>query len=66
MVPRWAIRINFNNDYYQSMLDSTLVVMDLLDLAMLKVSVRGILVEIGVRCVLANSSGDKSENFVIP
>lgn len=40
--------------------------MDLLDLAVLKVSVLGIFVVIDVRCNLANSLGDKSENFVIP
>jgi hypothetical protein len=54
------------NEYYQSMFDNIAVVVDLLDLPMLKVSVRDILGEIGVRCVLVNSSGDKSENFVIP
>lgn len=48
------------------MLDNATFVMDLLDLANLKVPVCGILVVVGVRCVLANSSGDKSENFVIP
>lgn len=40
--------------------------MDLLDLVMLKVFVLGILVVIGLRYDLANSLGDKSENFVIP
>lgn len=40
--------------------------MDRLDFVVLKVSVLGILVVIGVRYDLANSLGDKSENFVIP
>lgn len=40
--------------------------MDRLDFVVLKVSVLGIFVVIGVRYNLANSLGDKSENFVIP
>lgn len=48
------------------MLDNATFVMDLLDLVILKVPVCGILVVTGVRCVLANSLGDKSENLVIP
>lgn len=48
------------------MLDSATFVVDLLDLAILKVPVCGNLVVTGVSCVLANSSGDKSENCVIP
>lgn len=46
--------------------DNAIVVIDLLDFSILKVPVRGILVFIGVRCILENSSGDKSENCVIP
>lgn len=48
------------------MLDNATFVMDLLDLVILRVPVCGILVVTGVKCVLANSSGDKSENFVTP
>lgn len=48
------------------MLDNATSVMDLLDFAILKLPVCGTLVVIGVKCVLANSSGDKSENVVIP
>lgn len=48
------------------MFGSTGVVIDLLDLVILNAPVVGIFVTVGVRWVLANSSGDKSENFVIP
>lgn len=46
------------------MLISATVVVDRLDLVLRPV--RGILLSIDVRCVLVNSSGDKSEYFVIP
>lgn len=48
------------------MLDKVAVVIDRLDLAILKVSVRGVLKVIELRYILLNSSVDKSENSVIP
>lgn len=51
---------------YQSILDKVAVVIDRLDLVILKVPVCGVLNVIELRCILVNSSGDKSENSVIP
>jgi len=48
------------------MFDKVVVVIDRLDLAILKVPVRGVLKVIELRYILVNSSGDKSENCVIP
>jgi len=53
----------FYYNRYQSMLDKVAVVIDRLDLAILKVPVRGVL---ELRYILVNSSVDKSENSVIP
>jgi hypothetical protein len=48
------------------MLSKVAVVIDLLDLVILKVPVCGILKVFELRYILVNSSGDKSENSVIP
>jgi len=48
------------------MLDKVAVVIDRLDLAILKVPVRGVLKVTELRYILVNSSVDKSENSVIP